>query len=149
MVWQDFKEKVFRFAVLKHVRQTDIHWDLLLQLPDRPLLATWQIHLDPAAWKLQFAVIPAIAIPDHRLIYLDFEGQIPGGRGHVTHVDGGVLKLQSVEENFISGYVQGHNLNGLLTLTRVKTDRPGAFQHWQLQFGTACETEGCAIQDGL
>ncbi len=140
MVWQDFKEKVFRFAVLKHVRQTDIHWDLLLQLPDRPLLATWQIRVAPAAWNSQFEAIPAIAIPDHRLIYLDFQGEIPGDRGHVTHVDGGVLKLQRAEENFINGYLQGHNLNGPLALTRPKTDRPEASQHWQLEFGTACDT---------
>ncbi len=140
MVWQDFKEKLFRFAVLKHVRQTDIHWDLLLQLPDRPLLATWQIRVDPAVWNSQNKAIPAIAIPDHRLVYLDFQGEIPGGRGHVTHVDGGLLKLLRTQENFISGSLDGRGLQGLLTLTRRKTDRPEATQHWQLQFGTACDT---------
>ena len=148
MVWQDFKEKVFRFAVLKHVRQTDIHWDLLLQLPDRPLLATWRIRLDPAAWDGQFEAIPAIAMPDHRLIYLDFQGEIPGGRGHVTHTDGGLLKLLRMEENFISGYVRGRNLNGPLALTRPKTDRPEASQHWQLEFGAACDT-WCSVNPNL
>ena len=140
MVWQDFNQKVFRFAVLKHVRQTDIHWDLLLQLPDRPLLATWQIRVDPAAWKRQLHAIPAIAISDHRLIYLDFQGEISGDRGHVTHTDGGLFKLLRAEENFISGYLQGRNLNGLLTLTRMKNAAPEALQHWQLEFGTVCET---------
>ena len=140
MVWQDFNEKVFRFAVLKHVRQTDIHWDLLLQLPDRPLLATWQIRVPPAVWSSHFQAIPAIAIPDHRLIYLDFQGQIDGDRGHVTHVDGGILNLQRVEENAIRGILRGHDLKGPLTLTRTKSDRADVSQQWQLKFGTACLT---------
>ena len=139
MVWQDFQEKVFRFAVLKHVRQTDIHWDLLLQLPDRPLLATWQIRVDPAAWSSQFQAIQAIAISDHRLIYLDFQGEIPGDRGHVTHVDGGILKLQRVEENAIHGILHGHNLNGPLVLTRTGNAATETSHHWQLQFGAALD----------
>ena len=140
MVWQDFNEKVFRFAVLKHVRQTDIHWDLLLQLPDRPLLATWQIRLDPAVWSSQFQAIPAMAIPDHRLIYLDFQGQIPGDRGHVTRVDGGILNLQRVEENAIRGNLRGHDLNGPLILTRAKSGCADVLKQWQLKFGAACQT---------
>ncbi|MGC8539616.1 MAG: DNA polymerase ligase N-terminal domain-containing protein [Phycisphaerae bacterium] len=140
MVWQDFNEKVFRFAVLKHVRQTDIHWDLLLQLPDRPLLATWQIRVPPAVWISRIEAIPAVAIADHRLIYLDFEGEIPGDRGNVKHVDGGILNLQRVEENAIRGILRGHDLKGPLTLTRTKSDCADVSQQWQLKFGTACQT---------
>jgi hypothetical protein len=37
--------------------------------------------------------IAAIALPDHRLHYLDFEGEISGGRGKVTRIARGSFEL--------------------------------------------------------
>ena len=136
MVWQDFNQKVFRFAVLKHVRQTDIHWDLLLQLPDRPLLATWQIRMEPGRWEREFQPIPAFELPDHRLMYLDFQGDISGGRGHVTHIDGGTMEIFRGEENFIDCRLQGQLLHGSLQLMRSADQDPSSVQQWHLAFNS-------------
>ena len=136
MVWQDFNQKVFRFAVLKHVRQTDIHWDLLLQLPDRPLLATWQIRLEPGRWEHEFQPIPAFELPDHRLMYLDFQGEISGDRGHVAHIDGGTMEIVRGEENFIDCRLQGQLLHGWLKLMRSTDQSPSSAKQWQLTFNS-------------
>ncbi len=134
MVWQDFNQKVFRFAVLKHVRETDIHWDLLLQLPLRPLLATWQIRRNPAQWEHELQPIPALAIPDHRLIYLDFQGEISGGRGHVTRIDGGKVEISRVDEDVMEFCLHGQLLRGHWHLTHDSNPDPAVSQHWHLRF---------------
>jgi hypothetical protein len=79
-----------RFVILKHVRQQDTHWDLMLELPGQELLATWQVHLPPEQWG---PVVPAVRLPDHRRLYLEYEGEISGNRGHVTWVDEGTAEV--------------------------------------------------------
>ena len=145
MVWQDFKQKVFRFAVLKHVRETDIHWDLLLQLPDRPLLATWQIRLDPVRWEHENGPIPALELPDHRLVYLDFQGDISGGRGHVSHIDGGKIEIARGEKNIITCFLRGQLLHGSTSLKRMMVEGETSSRQWELTFNAS---PGCLPVEG-
>jgi len=79
-----------RFVILRHQRTADTHWDLLLELSHEGLLVTFQVHLPPQQWGPD---LPAIRLPDHRRIYLDYEGEISGGRGHVTRVDAGTVEI--------------------------------------------------------
>jgi hypothetical protein len=137
MVWQDFKEKVFRFVVLEHVRQEGVHWDLMLQLPDRKLLATWQIRMNPAQWRERLAPIPALQLPDHRLIYLDYQGKISGGRGVVTRVDDGFFELRLLEDGRMELVLRGQKLHGLFILCRVSGKAGDAGEaddprHWEI-----------------
>ncbi len=82
--------QTLRFVILKHVRPQDTHWDLMLQLPDQEKLATWQIHIPPEKWG---KTLPAVRLPDHRRIYLQYEGEISGNRGHVMRVDEGTAEI--------------------------------------------------------
>ena len=71
-----------RFVILEHDHPF-LHWDLLLE--DGPVLKSWRL-LHPVAtgqW------IPAEVLPDHRPVYLDFEGPVSGSRGTVKQITSG------------------------------------------------------------
>ncbi len=133
MVWQDVKQKVLRFAVLKHVRAVDIHWDLLLQIPDRELLATWQIRLNPQQWGGISGPVAAVQLPDHRMIYLEYEGEISGGRGNVTRVDCGKMELVRLDDQRIHFILHGQLVRGTFTIHRVASDVAGQPAQWLLE----------------
>lgn len=87
-----------RFAVLWHhwilaAGKDDSHWDLLLELDSGKLL-TWRISQLPfLSLKPEMPRsanrVEAIRLPDHRAVYLDYEGPIDNDRGHVTRRAGG------------------------------------------------------------
>lgn len=60
----------------------------------------------------------AIAKLDHRLLYLDYEGKISGGRGFVMRWDGGDLQWRKIESGCRIAQICGHRLKGLLTLQK-------------------------------
>ena len=63
-----------RFTILEH-DHPHLHWDLLLDAGDA--LRTWRLLSPPAC--LQW--IAAEQLPDHRRLYLDYEGPVSGNRG--------------------------------------------------------------------
>ncbi len=66
------------------------HWDFLLETsPDGPL-ATWRLSADPTA---SAGPVLAERIGDHRRAYLDYEGEVSGGRGRVRRVDCGAATV--------------------------------------------------------
>ena len=67
-----------------------LHWDLMLQLPGGLGLATWRLAANPLVVS---EIIAAEAIGDHRIAYLDYEGEIGGDRGTVRRVDSGTLTV--------------------------------------------------------
>lgn len=71
-----------RFVILKHDHPT-LHWDFMLQ--SGGVLRTWRLERPPELG----AVISATPIADHRIEYLDYEGEVSGGRGRVTRWDAG------------------------------------------------------------
>ena len=79
-----------RFTILEHDHPF-LHWDLLMQ--QGKSLATWRLLQKPGKgyW------IPSEKLPDHRLIYLDYEGPVSGGRGHATQFCTGNFAFSSVE----------------------------------------------------
>ncbi|MCP4170806.1 MAG: hypothetical protein GY758_08565 [Fuerstiella sp.] len=78
----------FRFVILEH-DSPFLHWDLLLQ--QGRALAAWRL-LSP---MVTTSWIPAEALPDHRLIYLDYEGPVSNNRGVVTRVASGEFSVCS------------------------------------------------------
>jgi len=113
-----------RFALLEHRRDV-VHWDLMLERG--PTLRTWALDALPADGCEQ----PARALPDHRLIYLDFEGEISGGRGSVRRVDGGEYVAEEWGDDLIRVRLGGAQLVGGLELRRpagvpgeTETSRP-------------------------
>lgn len=88
--------QLLRYAVLRHNGGgglADPHWDLLLEIPGQDKLATWQVATPPETWTRPDAPPPATRIPDHRRIYLTYEGPISGDRGTVTRVAAGTWRL--------------------------------------------------------
>lgn len=72
------------------------HFDWLLAPDDRPetLLLTFRVPRNPAA-SAEDDSLDAARLPDHRRLYLDYEGPISGNRGHVTRVARGRWLLPS------------------------------------------------------
>src|SRR5690348_11647704 len=61
-----------RFAILAHDHPAP-HWDLFLEAG--PVLRSWRLA-GPLVVNTPIAAAPA---PDHRLVYLDYEGPVSGG----------------------------------------------------------------------
>ena len=62
------------------------HYDLMLE--EGPVLATFELPCLPQSLQPgQTILVPRLA--DHRPAYLTYEGEVPGGRGHVHIVDRG------------------------------------------------------------
>lgn len=74
-----------RFAILRHDHPF-LHWDLLLEAGS--LATTWRLLRPP----LDRELIAAELLPDHRLLYLEYEGPVSGNRGYVRRVAGGQFR---------------------------------------------------------
>jgi hypothetical protein len=81
-----------QFAILFHDLPVDSvrksHWDLLLKPPEvasNPVrsLICFEVNDAPEMWV---ADVDCVRLPDHRLVYLEYEGPISGGRGDVSRV---------------------------------------------------------------
>lgn len=141
MVWQDYQDSLVdssgagppapgpdgrRFAILRHSRSEETHWDFLLDLPGRARLATWRIDTDPLQWfageKKEFTAIVR-ALPDHRRVYLTFEGPVSGDRGTVQRVDSGAALLFQTGDQKTQVELRGARLHVRISLLR-DSDHP-------------------------
>ena len=84
-----------------------LHWDFLLE--QESACKTWRLLKSP-----EFSgPIPAEAIADHGLMYLDYEGPVSGQRGSVTRWDSGTFEWISQETENIEIRLSGDRLKGL------------------------------------
>lgn len=109
-----------RFAILEHDHPV-LHWDLLLE--DGPACRTWRLSSPPH----EGATLAAEALPDHRLMYLDYEGPVGGDRGTVTRWDSGRFVWLTSTEAAVSVLINGERCIGRLDLTRHA-------ESWQASF---------------
>lgn len=104
-----------RFVILEHDFPS-LHWDLMLEANE--VLRTWRLDAPP-----QLGVsIAAEAIPDHRLLYLVYEGPISGNRGRVVRWDHGTFVELIHEEDHLIARLEGQRLRGILELTYENGD---------------------------
>jgi hypothetical protein len=103
-----------RFVVLEHDHPA-LHWDFMLEWGK--MLRTWRLPAIPAPGEM----VPAEVIPDHRRIYLDYEGPVSGNRGRVRRWDGGTYR----EEGSVVGppgavrvWLEGGRLRGNVVLAQ-------------------------------
>lgn len=73
-------------------------------------------------------------LPDHRLIYLDYEGPISNGRGSVTAWDRGSFHIARCDENELVIHFSGEKLRGRAVLRK---DEAG--EAWRLVMGGRSE----------
>ncbi len=79
-----------RFVVLHHCfldGKREDHFDLMLE--QKSNLATWAIGKIPDLGES----VSARRLPDHREVYLDYEGPISGDRGSVSRVISGTYQV--------------------------------------------------------
>jgi hypothetical protein len=98
-----------RFAVLTHDHPF-LHWDFLLE--HGAACRTWRLLAEPG----HHDTIPAEALPDHRLMYLDYEGPVGGDRGTVHCWDAGTFEWLADRENEIEVRLSGRRLDGVVRL---------------------------------
>jgi len=112
--------QTLRFTILEHIHPAGIHWDLLLQQPGTDALATWSVPISPE----DFGEISgrATRIPDHRGIYLDYEGEISGGRGEVRRWDTGTYILLACDEKNWDILLHGERIAGRVCLDTSEGD---------------------------
>ena len=110
-----------RFVVLEH-DHPQLHWDLMLEAGT--ILRTWRLTAPPCHDE----AIDATSVFDHRLLYLDYEGPITGGRGRVVRWDRGIFTGQVQGEPPIVVHLKGERLRGILRLEHVQGDS------WRCEF---------------
>ena len=66
------KQNCWRYAILEHTVQNQIHWDFLFEREPGGALLTWSFSTPP--WEHDSAEVTQL--PDHRVIYLQYEGVI-------------------------------------------------------------------------
>ena len=97
------------FVLLEHDGGNDPrHWDLLVEMPGAEGLATWRLDRNPLDADDE---IPARHIEDHRRLYLDYEGEISGGRGVVRRMDRGDAIVDCAGDRVIL-VLSGERLSG-------------------------------------
>jgi hypothetical protein len=101
-----------RFAILEH-DYPERHWDFLLEAG--PVLMTWKLEAPPQPG----ASISAQASFDHRLMYLDYEGPISGGRGSVSCWDRGSFAWELDTPGTLVVELLGAQCHGKFRLTRL------------------------------
>jgi hypothetical protein len=112
-----------QFVILSH-NYPHLHWDLLIEEPGREMLRTWRLKRPPGS----DAAVPAEALPDHRRMYLDYEGPISGGRGEVQRWDFGEYEALSETEDQIEIRLSGRRIAGDAVLTLQEGSQ------WTFQF---------------
>lgn len=110
-----------RFVILQHDHPV-LHWDLMLDTGE--VLRTWRLEVEPASQ----AEMRAFALPDHRRMYLDYEGPVSGDRGTVTRWDAGTYTLLEETPSRLRYQVDGHLMQGI-----VQMDRGIAGDEWTFE----------------
>lgn len=117
-----------RYVILYHEMPPDqsraSHYDLMLE--SGKLLRTWAVADAPnSAGQLS-----AELLNDHRQEFLDFEGEITGGRGTVKRWDEGEYQTKQESANSMAFTMNGSMLKGELKLRRDE----GNSSRWQMHF---------------
>ena len=93
----------------------EVHWDLLIEVPGQERLATWRLAKNPIEAPAEIA---AERIADHRRAYLEYEGELSGGRGAVRRLDRGASALEEYAEHKVTADLEGEHLRGRYEIVR-------------------------------
>jgi len=93
------------------------HWDLLVETPGQESLPTWRLAQNPLEARGDLA---AERVKDHRRLYLDFEGEVSGGRGVVRRLDRGPATLERMAGDEVVVQLAGRLLCGRFELAHTR-----------------------------
>ena len=116
-----------QFVILRHEMPPESgrgpHWDLMLE--QSGVLRTWALSKEPRIGS----TIQGQLLDDHRLAYLEFEGEVSGGRGIVTAWMKGTYKLYGEDPaQFVIDLLSPDWTSRVVAAQRGKTNE------WQFQF---------------
>ncbi|MGQ0633509.1 MAG: DNA polymerase ligase N-terminal domain-containing protein [Planctomycetaceae bacterium] len=111
-----------RFVVLAHDWPVE-HWDLMLE--KEASLRAWRILAEPRPQS----AIPAEPLPDHRPMYLTYEGPVSGNRGTVKRWDYGTFEPLEVSNERVRVRLRGERLQGVAVLQTT-----GSAPSWTFHF---------------
>lgn len=118
---------MLRFVIQKHVlNDGTIHFDIMFEKDG--VLKTYQIsNIEDL---LNFQSVDAKNIQDHRIIYLDYEGEISNNRGYVKIFDTGEYVIKEMSNGSMKFEVKGKIISGIMSflLTDSKT------KMWRLSY---------------
>ncbi|QEG27264.1 Putative DNA ligase-like protein [Gemmata obscuriglobus] len=100
-----------RFVVLTH-DWPEPHFDLLVEEAGR--LRAWRLLCEPQAG----CDVPAAPNFPHRLVYLEYEGPLSGGRGSVSRWDVGTCVWEADEPHRVQLSILGTRLSGRAVIAR-------------------------------
>ena len=113
-----------RFTISHHAGSKEgDHFDLMLEHGDS--LRTWR--LENTAFQFPQA---AKQIKDHRKTYLDYEGEVSGGRGAVRIWDSGTYTVDRWDEKHIRIALTGRQIRTRLRLDRADAGSEGKEPAW-------------------
>ena len=109
--------KPLKYCIQEH-HTTHLHYDLRLELDG--VAKSWAIPKEPTMEEGVKRL--AVQVEDHRIDYMDFEGEIEEGygKGKVEIWDKGFWEPESVKEKKIVAIIHGKKLNGRFTLVNFK-----------------------------
>ena len=110
-----------RFSLLMHDSPRGWHCDLLLE--SGGVLKTWALPSLPE----NGVEVLCDSLPDHRLLYLDYEGPISGDRGTVSRWDTGTYSIDEADEMRLIVDLHGTKLIGRASLRKL----PEMQEKWQ------------------
>ncbi len=116
-----------RFVLLEH-QWNGLHWDFMLEYGGT--LRTWAIDASVTAGQ----DLAARELPDHRSIYLDYEGEISGNRGTVRKIDAGSYEPLVWSDSLVRVRMEGIQLVGEVELRQVGRASDGA-PSWIFRLG--------------
>jgi hypothetical protein len=125
------------FVLLRHTMplgsERPSHFDLMLE--DAGVLRTWAMEAEPSLYQ----TLVATQLPDHRLAYLEYEGEISSDRGSVLRSDSGTYRTLDKSPGRWEIQIAGTRLRGRLLLEQQ------ADQRWTLSLSTAADfSEGAS-----
>ncbi len=126
-----------RFVILDHDHPTP-HWDFLLE--SGPALRAWRLAEQPSPGR----PIAATPLPDHRTLYLDYEGPVGGNRGRVVRWDAGTFAWEFDASDEIRVRLAGARVRGRVTLRRTA----GGDWTWEWDYGAGSGTEAASGAGG-
>jgi hypothetical protein len=107
-----------RYVILEH-DHPHLHWDLMLEWG--AALRTWRLERPPTTDQ----PIAAVALADHRREYLEYEGEVSGGRGRVVRWDAGEYDSLEEHRDWIRLRMTGGRIRGCAYL---REDESGAWR---------------------
>lgn len=127
------------------------HFDFMLE--QEGALWTWALDDFPSTE----AAIPAERLADHRLAYLDYEGEVSGGRGTVRRVEWGEFFWAphptagpvSAQMRTLRLELRGQRLRGRVSLTFSHGGAAeAAGQRWEFLFVADLPSSGLSVSAG-